>query len=119
MKKPSLLDIATAAGVGSATVERVLNGRGGVKPETVERVLNAARVLDSPRRLPSPHTGLRRIDVVLVRPETTFYARLGQSFKRIAASLDPASPCCAALLMSMMRRLLSRKFATHPIDALA
>ena len=89
MAKPTFADIAAAAGVGTATVERVLNGRGGVRPATVERVLAAARRLGCPRRLPDIHRGLIRIDVLLVRPETGFYRRLSRAFERIAATLDP------------------------------
>lgn len=89
MPKPTFADIARHAGVGTATVERVLNGRGGVRPETVERVVAAARALDYPRRLPAMHRGLVRIDVILVRPETTFYRRLSGAFERISATLDP------------------------------
>lgn len=89
MSKPTFSDIAEAARVSTATVERVLNGRGGVRPATVERVIAAARALDYPRRLPEVHRGLIRIDVLLVRPETTFYHRLSRAFERIAASLDP------------------------------
>lgn len=87
--KPTFSDIAEASGVSTATVERVLNGRGGVRPATVERVIAAARALDYPRRLPEVHRGLIRIEVLLVRPETTFYRRLSRAFERIAASLDP------------------------------
>jgi LacI family transcriptional regulator len=86
--KPTYLEIAHAAGVGPATVERVLNGRGGVRPELVERVIAAARALNYPRRLPEAHRGLLRIDVLLVRPETTFFSRLSQAFARIAETLD-------------------------------
>jgi LacI family transcriptional regulator len=88
--KPTFLDIARAAGVGTATVERVLNGRGGVSPEKVERVIVAARALDWPGRLPEAHRGISRIDVLLVRPETPFFARLSKAFERIAATLDPS-----------------------------
>jgi LacI family transcriptional regulator len=68
MHKPTFCDIARHAGVGTATVERVLNGRGGVRPATTERVLAAARALDYPRRLPEVHRGLLRIEVIIVRP---------------------------------------------------
>ncbi|MCF3640189.1 LacI family DNA-binding transcriptional regulator [Rhizobium sp. TRM95111] len=89
-QKPTFQNIAQLAGVGTATVERVLNGRGGVRPELVEKVLSAARQLDYPRRLPERHSGILRLDVILVRPETTFFARLSEAFGRIAATLDPA-----------------------------
>ncbi|MEQ1956614.1 LacI family DNA-binding transcriptional regulator [Mesorhizobium sp. CN2-181] len=86
--KTTLKDIAKAAEVGTATVERVMNGRGNVRPETVEKVLVAARRLDYRRKLPERHRGLIRIEVILVRPETTFFARLSRGFERIAATLD-------------------------------
>ncbi len=89
MSKPNYRDIAELAGVGTATVERVLNGRGGVRPELVERVVVAARTLNYPRTLPDTHRGLLRIDVLMVRPETTFYRRLSKAFERLAETLDP------------------------------
>src|SRR4051812_10398664 len=85
VSKPNYRDIARQAGVGTATVERVLNGRGGVRPELVEKVIVAARSLDYPRTLPDTHRGLLRIEVLMVRPETTFYQRLSKAFERIAA----------------------------------
>ncbi|QPC91415.1 LacI family DNA-binding transcriptional regulator [Mesorhizobium sp. INR15] len=88
MSKPTFIDIALRAGVGTATVERVLNGRGGVRSETVEKVVAAARSLDYPRRLPEAHRGIIRIEVILVRPDSTFFSRLSRAFERIAASLD-------------------------------
>lgn len=81
-------DIAALAGVGTATVERVLNARGGVSPEIAERVIAAARKLDYPKRLPERHRGILRIEVILVRPETEFFARLSRAFEHIAATLD-------------------------------
>lgn len=116
MARPTFADIARNAGVGTATVERVLNGRGGVRPATVERVLAAARALDYPRRLPEVHRGILRIEVILVLPETTFYRRLSRAFERIAATLDPVVrvhrtfadesdlPAIAALIASGERR---------------
>jgi LacI family transcriptional regulator len=89
-RKITLRDIAAKARVGTATVERVLNGRGGVSPETTERVIAAARKLDYPKRLPGRHRGVIRIEVILVRPETLFFSRLMKAFERIAATLDPS-----------------------------
>ena len=57
MSKPTFFDIAMLAGVGPATVERVLNGRGGVRPATAAKVIAAARSLDYPKRLPEVHRG--------------------------------------------------------------
>lgn len=89
MKKPTYTDIAGRAGVGTATVERVLNGRGGVSEATAERVVRAARALDWGGRLPEKHRGLVRIEAILVRSDTSFFARLSAAFRRIAATLDP------------------------------
>lgn len=88
MKKTRLVDIAAAAGVGLATVERVLNERGSVKPQTAERVLLAAKQLGYKGLIPNLYRGTIRIEVVLVRPESPFFSRLNQAFERIAASLD-------------------------------
>ena len=87
-KKVTFREIAVRAGVGTATVERVLNGRGGVRPETVEKVIAAARRLDYPKRLPELHKGVLRVEVLLARPELHFIARLSRAFERIAATLD-------------------------------
>lgn len=88
MTKVTLKDVAEEAGVGTATVERVVNGRGGVRPETVEKVFLAAKRLNYRHALSNAHRGLIRIEVILVRPETSFYSRMNQAFERIAASLD-------------------------------
>ena len=41
-RKANISDLARDAGVSTATVDRVLNRRGGVRLPTVHRVLNAA-----------------------------------------------------------------------------
>lgn len=87
MPKVTLKDVATEAGVGTATVERALNGRGGVTDRTVEAVLKAARKLNYRRPLPRAHHSTVRIEVILVRPDTTFFARLNRAFEGIAAAL--------------------------------
>ena len=42
-RRPKVADVAARAGVSTATVDRVLNGRGGVSPYTVARVEDAMR----------------------------------------------------------------------------
>jgi len=51
MSRPRISDLARAAGVSTATVDRVLNRRTGVRAATVNRVLNAAAELNY---LPQP-----------------------------------------------------------------
>lgn len=44
-RRATMRDVARLAGVGLATVSRVINGKPGVAPELVERVMEAARTL--------------------------------------------------------------------------
>jgi LacI family transcriptional regulator len=88
MGKVRLYDIAREAGVGPATVERVLNSRGNVTPQTAEKVVKAARKLGYDRELPERYRGLVRIEVIMMRPDAPFFARLNHAFMRIAAALD-------------------------------
>lgn len=46
MARATIEDVADAAGVSVATVDRVLNGRAAVRPKTVERVEKAIRLLN-------------------------------------------------------------------------
>ena len=86
--KPTQKDVAAAAGVGSATVQRVLSGRGGVSEEVMERVVRTARKLGYGRRMPETHHGIFRIEVLMVRPDTEFFSRLNEAFERVAETLD-------------------------------
>ncbi|MEY9590882.1 LacI family transcriptional regulator [Bradyrhizobium yuanmingense] len=91
MSGPTIRDIAREANVGTATVERVLNDRGGVRTELAERVIRAVKKLKYGDRRLKPHSGIIRIEVLLVQPEAeVFYADLNATFQRISASLDPA-----------------------------
>ena len=42
MKRPTIADLAQAAGLSLSTVNRLLHGTGSVRPETVERILETA-----------------------------------------------------------------------------
>jgi len=86
MKRARLEDIARHTGLGIAAVDRVLNGRGGVRPETARRVLEAARLLGASRVLPAPWRRLLRFDVVLVQSDSSFFRSLGQAFRTEAAA---------------------------------
>ncbi len=87
--RSTLIDIAREAGVSSATVDRVLNNRNGVKDRTREIVMDAARRLGyvgtgSP---PAVADSRVRLDFVLPAGTNTFIANLleqleSQSAKR-------------------------------------
>ena len=51
MLRPTTKDLAKAAGVSRATVDRVLNGRDGVTQDTVERVNKAIEALGFERNI--------------------------------------------------------------------
>lgn len=61
---PRIADVAAHAGVGVATVSRVLNGRGSVSPDTRARVLESIRVLDYSPSSIARNLSLRRTLVV-------------------------------------------------------
>jgi len=86
--KARLADVARRAGVGIATVDRVLNERGNVSPATARKVIEAARELSLPRILPVPYRRGLRLHVVMVRRDTPFFERLNAAFQRVAATLD-------------------------------
>jgi len=57
MSTATIADIARQAGVGTATVDRVLNKRPGVNAETVQRVLQVVAALGSPPARGRPRKG--------------------------------------------------------------
>ena len=71
----TVADIAARAGVGTATVDRVLNHRPGVNPETMRRVMQVVAELGSPapRGRPRLASGLR-FAYVLPAEESPFTA---------------------------------------------
>jgi LacI family transcriptional regulator len=83
-----LEDVARRAGVGLATVDRVLNERGSVSAATERRVIEAARALGLRRVLPVPHARPVRIEVMLAQSVTPFMVRLTQAMAQVAATLD-------------------------------
>lgn len=75
-RKTTMTDVAREAGVSSATVDRVLNARGGVDGEKEKRVLAAARRLKLDRALSiRPHRMLR-VAVLIQAGSNPFHAAL-------------------------------------------
>ncbi len=109
-------DVAARAGVGIATVDRVLNERGSVHVDTARRVIEAARALGLRRTLPSPYARKLRLDVLLARLETPFCARLQQAFMRIAATLDRSVIIQRSTLDQAKPRLVARRIRESAAD---
>ena len=84
----TLHDVARLAGVGSATVDRVINDRGNVSEDVRQQVLHAARALGLKRLLPASHHRMVRINVILARPELPLIRRMGIEFRRLSDRMD-------------------------------
>jgi len=59
-------DVARIAGVGTATVDRVLNERGNVSENVRRKVIDAARSIGLRRQLPPFYRPRIRINLVLI-----------------------------------------------------
>jgi LacI family transcriptional regulator len=81
-RKVTLGDVARAAGVSLATVDRVLNGRGGVDPGKEAAVLGWARRLGLDRNLGSRPTRLLRVGMLMSEASNPFYASLHEAVAR-------------------------------------
>lgn len=91
MRKVTLKDIAQEATVSVATVDRVLNGRPGVKVKTVERVRAAARLMGYfPHHLADLVSApqARKFCFILPRKKNAFMGRLTAATKAIAQTDD-------------------------------
>jgi LacI family transcriptional regulator len=70
----TVADIAARAGVGTATVDRVLNNRPGVNPETVRRVLQVVAEVGGPPQRGRPRQGeIFRFAYVLPAADLPFF----------------------------------------------
>ncbi len=84
LRKTTLEDIARHAGVGMATVDRVLNERGGVSQQTTRRVLEAAKTLGTKRILPTEIKRRLLIEAVFARNHSAYYERLNEALQTVA-----------------------------------
>ena len=80
----TLSDVAARAGVGSATVDRVLHERGNVSDAVRKRVLDTAREMGLKRILPSSHHRILRVNVILARAERPLISRMATEMRRLA-----------------------------------
>jgi len=86
--RPSLRDVALIAGVGIATVDRVLNERGNVSEAVRRKVIEAARTIGLRRQLPPSYKPLIRINLIIVRPDLPLLARIAEEFRSVTKSID-------------------------------
>lgn len=102
--KIRLEDVAQAAGVSLATVDRVVNRRGGVSGEKEAAILAAARRLGLDRRLALRPRTIKRVAVLIQPPANPFHAQLREGIEQARAifrdltlqmqviHIDPARP---------------------------
>lgn len=89
MARPTVHDVANVAGVSLATVDRVINGRSGVREETVERVQTAIRKLGYVRDTSAANLARKReyrFEVVLPRDSSQFVDTLKDALKEASES---------------------------------
>ena len=100
MVKATIEDVAVEAGVSVATVDRVLNGRAAVRPQTAERVEKAIRRLNyQPDRLAARLARAMDRWRVLAEP---YRSAAREAIARVAAKTD---------LSNDVREVVSRALA--------
>lgn len=120
-RKTSMADIAKAADVSEATVDRVLNGRGGVSREKERRVLEWARKLKIDRALDAVSVRWLRIAILLQQPVAPYYVYLKQGFEIAQKAFEAQRVICAVTYFDNLEparvvETISR--ATQKADAL-
>ncbi|WP_322046747.1 LacI family DNA-binding transcriptional regulator [Paraburkholderia sp. J67] len=93
-KKTTMEDVAKASGVSYSTVERVLNGRGGVAREKEARVLEWARKLKMNRQLDEVSVRWLRIAIVTQNPDAPYYVALRQGFELAQKTFETCRVTC-------------------------
>jgi LacI family transcriptional regulator len=127
-RKPTMSDVASEAGVSLATVDRVLNGRGGVSPAKAGRILTAAKRLRLDRALVRPPGPILRVAVLIQSPANAFHADLRtgiQLASRLYSDLnlqflvhhiDPKDPARTAAIIAEQARRCDAIILSGPDD---
>lgn len=87
-RRPKVAEIAAKAGVSTATVDRVINGRGGVHQSTAAKVAGALRELVNDHRVPPvrPGDAARPFDVFLPADSGRSTEVLAEALAAVCAS---------------------------------
>jgi LacI family transcriptional regulator len=88
-RRPRVADIAAQSGLSRATVDRVLHGRGGVRPETATQVERAVAELERQRTQVQLSGRTLLLDLVMQAPDR-FSTASRQALEAELASLRPA-----------------------------
>jgi LacI family transcriptional regulator len=87
MKRPTIADLARAAGVSISTVDRILNGRDPVRPDKAEKVLATARAIgfhaeQAIRQRLTEEKPARSFGFLLQREKGAFYRAVAEALKQ-------------------------------------
>ena len=89
MRRPGMAQLAAAAGLSVATVDRALNGREQVRPETLSHIIAVAHQIGHPAALrldpAARRGGSRRFGVVLHKQGQEFYKAFAEELRRAVA----------------------------------
>ena len=118
--RPTITDLAKAAGVSVATVDRVLNQRHPVRESTAERVLRAAEAIDFHataliRRRLREGVPVRTFGFLLQKRADVFYQQLGVDLAA-AANLSRLMLKAALIMNPASIILFSSKSSQHIQD---
>ena len=94
-RRPTLQDLARAAGVGTATVDRALNGRGNVSARSIAAIAEAAKRIGYPLPASAPVNAPNAkpkfdLGFVLHKPSQSFYQRFAHEITRACAESTEA-----------------------------
>ena len=129
-RKTTICNVALLAGVSVATVDRVLNGRGGVTPDKERRVLSAARRLGIDRALGRGYARTLRIAVLMQPASNPFHAALRDAFEAAGRAyadlnlrflvhhLDPNQARRTAVAIAALGQRHDGLIVTSPADPL-
>src|SRR6056297_4123482 len=95
-RRPTIRDIADAAGDGAATVDRALNGRGNVSPRTAAAIAEAARrigytITGSALGEGTEERPAVTLGFVLHKSGQTFYRDFARELERACDAIPSAS----------------------------
>lgn len=95
MGRPTIADVARAANVGISTVDRVLNGRDPVRPETADQVLQAAERIGfhgttAIRRRIEDDKPVRKLGFLLQQSHRKLYQMWGEALSKATESYRDA-----------------------------
>jgi LacI family transcriptional regulator len=118
MRRPTIPDLAEAAGVSVATVNRVLSGAANVRLATRERVQQAAEAIgfygvgSIQARVAAARPRLR-FGILLLQPHRPFYQNVARALEDAAATATGAD---VELRIDFLEDLSPQNIATHALD---